>query len=598
MEQAETRDGLLGWLLMSSILAITAFGGGFTWQECILSCFLLLFILILSWKRMNGNVLFPVLFALAALGGATLLFTLGDKQNALYAYEKLWCFLLAVPVGMCLYKKESLLWGAALASSLTAAVGLLAVCRILRAREWVFNDRRIVRLQSLLGYANTTAVLLGCGYFAILALWQKTQKKWLLYLSSGVLIALYLTVSKAAIPLFLAVGTLLVFRHREYERVFILGNLSAAGIALSVLFLPIIHAAKLLLIIAGICASGYWLGQRRENLRRLFWLPIVGAAAILSGFAVFLRMKHIDIFKTLFGRITYMKDAAFLCLRHPLLGIGPGGWRYYQFGVQTSGYSVSSVHNGPLQILLEYGLVFFLLFFALLCYAAYRLFREKRAAEGAAFLLVLLHSLVDMDLEFGLILMLLGLWVGSAIPQKRMIGGKAVLSVLMAGALVVFSYAATEFCLRSAFERAYRNGEEAAALHRLQKLEILCPYDSNLQISLAALSGEDAAPRIDRAMALSPLDHRLTEYKIEYEITHHGENVLSLCRQYVYMAKRREETYVRAAEFAQRAREENLCTKEEYEAFLAEIHALRREMGVIDRNEMLDDVIKNRKGGS
>ena len=88
----------------------------------------------------------------------------------------------------------------------------------MQAEEFTFFDRYFLRMQSFTKYANVTAVVLGCGYFASLSPSDAYHGKALTYASSSLLIAMYLTISKAAIPLFLIIGTALVIILRDFAQ--------------------------------------------------------------------------------------------------------------------------------------------------------------------------------------------------------------------------------------------------------------------------------------------------------------------------------------------------------------------------------------------
>lgn len=107
---------------------------------------------------------------------------------------------------------------------------------------------------------------------------------------------------------------------------------------------------------------------------------------------------------TFLGRILYFKDALPVIAHNPL---GLGFWGYYetQGSFQTGVYTVAFVHNELLQQLLDYGWIPT----ALLCFALVRSFFAKRAGLTERFVMgiILAHSMMDFDLQFSVMWLLL-----------------------------------------------------------------------------------------------------------------------------------------------------------------------------------------------
>ena len=597
MERAENRDRVVFWLLLAAVFAITLSGGGLSWQECLIPLVILAAVLILCRRRFCAVPEAWLLPLFAGLGALSLCLTAGDKQIALYEYEKLWCLILAIPVGLSLRDEDAFLKLTAYAAGVTAIFGLLAVCHVIRLPDFIFEDRYMERLQSFLGYANATALLLGCGFFAAAELFQRHQKRLLSHLATSVLLAFYLTGSKACVLLFLALITVLMFQRREYARFFILQNLCAMLFAVLIVTAGTFHARTLqfLFMTVGVILGG-WLPVREEKKKDktlLLWVWMLGAALFLAAACVLFFLRGTDVLGTLRWRGIYAKDALCLLKTHPIFGIGPGAWRYYQYVVQSTGYNVTTVHNGWIQLWLEYGIGCFGILLFLVWRAAWRLFRARQAIPLTILLLIFFHSLVDFGLSYALMLILLGLLLGAALRREASAPrSKAALPILLTAALLIEGYALAEFVLRTGFETAYRRGDEAAALRRATRLAELCPGDSHLQISLGALEEKDAGDRIQRAVMLSPMDIDIRKREIEYALSHRSEDILSQCMNYVDMAKKQESVYRDAADYAEEAFESGLCTKAQYDDFIKRLRAKRTEEQVIDRNELLDETVR------
>lgn len=100
---------------------------------------------------------------------------------------------------------------------------------------------------------------------------------------------------------------------------------------------------------------------------------------------------------TLLGRILYWKDALPVIITHPF-GMGYLGYYFSQGSFQTGVYSVRWVHNDFLQLLLDVGWIPA----ALAAFSVFRaLFvRKGHAGDKIIFVTLLVHCMIDFDLEF------------------------------------------------------------------------------------------------------------------------------------------------------------------------------------------------------
>lgn len=100
---------------------------------------------------------------------------------------------------------------------------------------------------------------------------------------------------------------------------------------------------------------------------------------------------------SLFVRLLYYKDALPVIGRHPF-GLGYMGYRALETTFQTSRYTVSFVHSGLLQLLLDIGWIPTLLLLG----AVGKTLLSSRTAPACKMVLLVLsaHCLIDFDLEF------------------------------------------------------------------------------------------------------------------------------------------------------------------------------------------------------
>ncbi|WP_346779359.1 tetratricopeptide repeat protein [Paenibacillus brevis] len=112
---------------------------------------------------------------------------------------------------------------------------------------------------------------------------------------------------------------------------------------------------------------------------------------------------------TLLARGDMYADALRLIGGAPWLGQGGDTWRSVYRSVQSSPYTGSEVHSGYLDLLLDLGLAGLLVPLAWIIPALRSAF-QSRCRLLPSVLLLLLHSLIDFDLSYGLIWLLL-IWL-------------------------------------------------------------------------------------------------------------------------------------------------------------------------------------------
>ena len=116
---------------------------------------------------------------------------------------------------------------------------------------------------------------------------------------------------------------------------------------------------------------------------------------------------------TFLGRLLYARDVLPVILRHPF-GLGYLGYWYTQGSFQTGVYSVMHIHNDLLQFLADVGWVPA----ALLAWAAIRSFLHGDRRRRVLLSLIAAHALLDFDLQFIAVDMLLLLIMGQE-PGRR-----------------------------------------------------------------------------------------------------------------------------------------------------------------------------------
>lgn len=126
-----------------------------------------------------------------------------------------------------------------------------------------------------------------------------------------------------------------------------------------------------------------------------------------------------DHYATAGARTLFYKDALLLWSEHPWFGSGGDAWRQQFSRIQSQPYVGKEVHSSVLDMLLDVGLVWTLTVVSLLI-AAWIIVWRRHAGWGMAAAMVLAHSLLDFDMAYGLVgLMLaafltLGMYVDDA----------------------------------------------------------------------------------------------------------------------------------------------------------------------------------------
>ena len=256
----------------------------------------------------------------------------------------------------------------------------------------------------------------------------------------------------------------------------------------------------------------------RVALPSIFGLLIVGAVlyALISGDRETIGRILTLSFEssTMNGRLLYYFDAARTILTHPF-GLGYMGYYFIQGSIQTGVYSIVHIHNDLLQFLLDVGWIPAGLF----AYAVIRSFIKADFTRRVMILLLCLHSLMDFDLQFVAMDLLLLLMMDHSGKKKYVLKSAAVpaAGVLLAVFSIYFGIAAGLY--------QYNRDAEAVAMfpgHTLAQLNMLTTdtdavtmnrrADSIISHNKSASLAWSAKARV--AMAKGDVAHMM-EYKPE-----------------------------------------------------------------------------------
>ena len=214
-----------------------------------------------------------------------------------------------------------------------------------------------------------------------------------------------------------------------------------AGVA--VLLAGILYTGSRTVLVLAVAANAVALFTNKSHRVRWITLGCIagGAAAVViycavtDNFLVLARYLRFSLEESTFvGRLLYAYDALPVILRHPF-GLGYMGYYHLEQSIQTGVYSVLSVHNDLLQILLDVGWIPA----GLLLAAVVRTFvmRQVPLRYKLVLAVMLLHLCFDFDLQYVAVFMLLTVFMADpplrvlTLRKKAAVGTAAVLLTVL-----------------------------------------------------------------------------------------------------------------------------------------------------------------------
>ena len=340
------------------ILMVTApffIGSYHEWASCIITVYLIL-ILLLHEKKKRGMIAMAITpgliatAAVAALYGLSILWAVDRGMAPLGFVKFLPLPLFALAIGQLDGEQRNILWQPLPLSGVIMVLVSLGLSRISALSEFFMVNGR---LSGFFQYPNTFALyLLVC---VVLILFQNELNiRRMIYLAV-LFLGVALSGSRTGFILWGAV--LIIFLVRSKSRK---GRLYVAALA------------GLLLAASGIYAA---------------------VTGDFSSAARYLTTSASS--STLLGRLLYCRDALPIILKHPF-GLGYMGYFFTQGSFQTGVYSVVNIHNELFQLLLDIGWVP-----TIICiWVLIRSFRSGGITERVIIVVIVLHSMLDFDLQF------------------------------------------------------------------------------------------------------------------------------------------------------------------------------------------------------
>ena len=276
----------------------------------------------------------------------------------------------------------------------TSVAGVLVCDRLLPVYGGMVEDR----LQLTFQYANAAAIWYGACLFLCLL----SPDAWLRAFACLPALALLLTQSGGALLVFVVVAVVLGIgwaRAGEWGKLLLSlahGAFAAALFALALVLGKVMqHATALVLLPAAFGCRAFHAHeqdiQSRPDTARICRVLVAALVIFVLVACAVLHDRVGDAFATLVERFYHMRDGVALWLTSPLLGIGPNCWQFRYQDIQSAQYYTTVVHSSYVQALVDAGLLGLGLLVA-------------ACAAGTTALLG--HSLIDFDLQFGSIALL------------------------------------------------------------------------------------------------------------------------------------------------------------------------------------------------
>lgn len=368
-----------------------------------------------------------------------------------------------------------------------AVLGLLAFASVIYIPGGMVEATN--RLQSVIQYANTTALLMLIGILYSINAFIKDKKP-----------------------------AKLVYCLLFASAFFLTGSRTALVVALAVCFL---YAMIML--------------KRRGKLITVGILVIAIWAIVSLNIFTDLRMFRISLHEpSLVERWITFQDAIGMMRGNWLLGIGTGNWQEWQFLYQSAPYHVKYIHNYYLQLLLDGGLLAPLLFLAATLPAIIKGVRTK-SIHGFILIAMMLQALLDVDLIFAGVAMIAMFSLSQlTAPGKELVIGE-LRYIAIAPLLAVTVIWGSEVFSASA-DRNLTNGNLQASMSRNKTALRLNPLNTGLYFQMAQSTRDIALTEhyIRTGIERNPRDSRAISILARIEAGKGNYNgALDLCERLI-----------------------------------------------------------------
>lgn len=344
--------------------------------------------------------------------------------------------------GMSLERRDAALSKIVWLGAITAAFGLLVYGELIPLLGGVDDSR----LQFTFQYANAAAVWFAVtGLLTLLCPEGKLRPLAVMPIS-----ALLLTESAGGIIVFVAACTVVCVcwlrsaRHQGDVLYSLVVCLSA--VVVFAVCRGFGAAGSVVACVLGVAACAVLSRKRTviveyRGAKRLSFV-LLGAVVVALVVAIALLSGRVsDASGNMVERLYHAKDGITLWFASPLVGIGPDQWQYAYPFIQTAQYHTTVVHNSFVQIMVDAGLLGLVALAAACVFGIRALARSRSATWGPVAALtvcvLLVHSLLDFDLQFGALALLLAFLLtspdGPSVRISALAAGLACLVLCLCG---------------------------------------------------------------------------------------------------------------------------------------------------------------------
>lgn len=367
------------------------------------------------------------------------------------------------------------------------------------------------RLFSTLGYPNTAALVFIFATFIGYYLKNNTltSPNLLLYSNSILILAFIGTKSRGVFlitPLLLIIYILLQAKENRLKvtadfLLLILPSIVIAPVIFNGTFTNrelnsiLISLVGVLILFAFYYFSPYFMAKKNiKIISILALLLIMGVGGYfvikqdLSNTNIFSRFTDISLEdSSVMGRLIFMQDAFKIVKDNLLLGTGGGGWNAEYRAYRSYLYFTSEVHNHYLQVLVENGILGFIVYLCLWYLLIFNLWRKYTVEKSDSNLLLMtvalglmLHSMIDFDLTYPVMYFLFWILIAIAPDKLNSFQGlnKQGKLIFLAAPLVLLLFINTSLLIGWSYGR---DGTRLMARNNLQsaieKLETSTVFD-------------------------------------------------------------------------------------------------------------------------
>ena len=389
------------------------------------------------------------------------LFTFSNLEFTLTGITKqfgyLFVYLIVRLLSRSVADAKPLLYLVALSGAVFSVFGILAVTHVIEHAGALFTGTGEMRIASVFEYPNSYASYLAVALLFGLVVQTEVRKPiarflWLT-VNALTFTGLVLTYSRGGWVVFAGVFVVMLLLARNGQRMPLTVNSLAALVAMAA-GLPLVGKGTvagafrsagigLAIVVAVALVLSFLLGRVTERLSTLSvkkGVLIPALVVVLAGgsFAVVkLGLLPKDVVNRIASinfqlfsvqqRLVFYKDGLSALQDHPIIGAGDRTWEATFYKYQSYPYYTTSPHSVLIDQIMNVGIVGTLLFLLVFGFAVWSFWRLRKvvldenrlilAALFAAFLEVVVHALVDVDFNYGVISYLF--WILVALAALR-----------------------------------------------------------------------------------------------------------------------------------------------------------------------------------